>query len=207
MQNPIKSRKCFCCGSRYRLADHHLQPRESGGLNEERNLVTLCPTCHDVVEGQQEGLSAGDIWSNMLKRKASFDQESPRRRKYRLSRESSNPCPTWVSFEEKERYRKEKQMKVIINPRTGKGWTDEEEATFADIMRIGRVERIGAIQLFRRCKSDHAKAIKLAQVNYGRTEEQLAGMERSKAARLAGLAKARQRRPQDGSIRLLEAIA
>jgi len=90
---PIKSRKCFCCESSYRLADHHLQPRESGGLNEERNLVTLCCTCHDAVEGQHEGLSSGDIWLNILKRKASFGQESPRRKRHRLSRENAQPCP------------------------------------------------------------------------------------------------------------------
>lgn len=90
------------------------------------------------------------------------------------------------------------------NPKTGKGWTDEEEATFADIMRIGHMERIKAIQLFRRCKSDHAKAVGLAQANYGRTEEQLAGMERSKAARLAGLAKARQVAPQNRGVELPE---
>ena len=93
MQNPTKSRKCFCCASRCRLADHHLQPREFGGLNEERNLMTLCCTCHDTVEGQQEGLSPGDIWLNVLKRKASFGQESPGRKRYRLSRESAQRCP------------------------------------------------------------------------------------------------------------------
>jgi hypothetical protein len=51
-----------------------------------------------------------------------------------------------------------------INPNTGKRWTDTEEATFAEIMRIGRMERIKAIQLIRRCKSDHAKAVKLARL-------------------------------------------
>jgi hypothetical protein len=94
-----------------------------------------------------------------------------------------------------------------INPRTGKGWTDAEEATFADIMRIARLERIAAIQLFRRCKSNHTKAVKLAQANYGRTEEQLAGLERSKAARLAGLAKANARRSQDRQIQRVEHAA
>lgn len=83
------------------------------------------------------------------------------------------------------------------NPRTGKGWTDAEEVTFAEIMRIARMGRIAAIQLFRRCKSDHAKAVKFAQDNYGMTAEQIAGLEHSKAARLAGLAKANARRAQD----------
>jgi hypothetical protein len=112
MQNPIKSRKCFCCGSRYRLADHHLQPRESGGLNEERNLVTLCSTCHDAVEGQQEGLSAGDIWLNILKRKASFEQESPGRKRYRLSTENAQPCPPYVSSDQQEKFAEGKRKAV-----------------------------------------------------------------------------------------------
>lgn len=73
-------------------------------------------------------------------------------------------------------------------------WTETEEATFAEIMRIGRMGRIAAIQLFRRCKSDHAKALKLARENYGLSDAQIAGLERSKTARLAGLAKANARR-------------
>jgi hypothetical protein len=113
MHNPIKSRKCFCCGSRYRLADHHLQPRESGGLNEERNLVTLCCTCHDAVEGQQEWLSAGDIWLNVLKRKESFKQEAPGRKRYRLSRENAQPCPAYVSLEDQARYARERRREEL----------------------------------------------------------------------------------------------
>jgi hypothetical protein len=49
-----------------------------------------------------------------------------------------------------------------LNPKTGKGWTDAEEATFADIMRIGALGRMAAIRLFRRCKSNPAMALKLA---------------------------------------------
>lgn len=91
------------------------------------------------------------------------------------------------------------------NPQTGKGWTDAEEVTFAEIMRIGRIGRVAAIQLFRRCGSNHAKAVKFAQDNYGMTAEQVAGMERSKAARLAGLVKARQRVAQNRAFELSEA--
>lgn len=94
-----------------------------------------------------------------------------------------------------------------INPNTGKGWTDAEEETFADIMRIGRMGRIASIRFFRCCKSDHAKALKLVQNNYGMSEEQVAAYERSKAARVAGLVKARQRVTQDRRIQLLEVRA
>ena len=98
-------------------------------------------------------------------------------------------------------------IKMNINPRTGKGWTDAEELTFADIMRIGRMGRIAAIQLFRRCKSDHAKALKLAQDNYGLSDAQVAGFERTKAARLAGLSTANARRAQDRPIIRAEVAA
>lgn len=113
MRNPIKSRKCFCCGSRFCLADHHIQPRQAGGLNETRNLITLCCTCHDAVEGQQEGPSAGDIWLNILKRKESFHQESAGRRQYRLSREQAQQCPAYISVQEKRRLAAENRRGVL----------------------------------------------------------------------------------------------
>ena len=94
-----------------------------------------------------------------------------------------------------------------INPNTGKGWTDTEEVTFAEIMRIGRMERIRAIQLFRRCKSDHVRAVRLARKNYGVSHAQLAALERSKAARLAGLSKANERRVQDRHFERVEVTA
>ncbi len=94
-----------------------------------------------------------------------------------------------------------KQDVAVANPLD---WTVEEEATFATIMRIarGQLKRIEAIQLFRRCKSNHAKAVKLAKDNCGLTDAQVAGCERSKAARLAGLARYNASRSQNGrSIR------
>ena len=93
-----------------------------------------------------------------------------------------------------------------INPNTGKGWTDAEEATFAQIMRVGRMDRIKAIQLFRRCKSDHAKAIKLARKQL-RSDGQVAAYENNKATRLAGLAKANASRAQDRRIQRAECAA
>lgn len=81
-----------------------------------------------------------------------------------------------------------------FNENTGGAWTDHEEATFASIMRIARMSRIEAIQFFRRCRSDHAKALKLAQDNYGLSDAQKAAYESTRAARLAGLSKARQNR-------------
>jgi hypothetical protein len=93
------------------------------------------------------------------------------------------------------------------NLNTGKGWTAAEEETFADIMRRGRLARIAAIQLYRRCKSDRTKSLKLTQGKYAMSDAEVAGMERSKAARLAGLAKARQGVAQNRAFELLEVHA
>jgi HNH endonuclease len=48
----LKDFKCFCCGSAARLSNHHIEPRDAGGSDSEKNKVTLCNTCHDVLEGE-----------------------------------------------------------------------------------------------------------------------------------------------------------
>lgn len=48
------------------------------------------------------------------------------------------------------------------NPRTSKSWNDFEESAFAAIMNAGLLERLPAIRLYRRCKSDLARALVLA---------------------------------------------
>lgn len=49
-----------------------------------------------------------------------------------------------------------------INPNTGKGWTDAEEAAFAQIMAAGRLERLPAIRLYRRCRCALNRALQIA---------------------------------------------
>lgn len=49
-----------------------------------------------------------------------------------------------------------------INPKTGKGWTDDEEAAFAELMAAGRLERLPAIRLWKRFNRDLKKALKYA---------------------------------------------
>ncbi len=45
---------CYRCGKHSKsgkgLSTHHLIPRKDGGLDELRNLITLCEKCHDLVE-------------------------------------------------------------------------------------------------------------------------------------------------------------
>ena len=65
-----------------------------------------------------------------------------------------------------------------------KGWTDDEERLFADIMSVSRLSRIQAIQLWKRCRENAAKAVRLAAKNYPRpTEAQLAGLRNANEVR------------------------
>lgn len=40
----------FCRDDSDVLQEHHIVPRRHGGGDEDRNLVTLCPTCHEKIE-------------------------------------------------------------------------------------------------------------------------------------------------------------
>jgi 5-methylcytosine-specific restriction endonuclease McrA len=35
------------------LSVHHIMPRDKGGSNDERNLITLCQHCHDIAEEKE----------------------------------------------------------------------------------------------------------------------------------------------------------
>lgn len=69
-----------------------------------------------------------------------------------------------------------------LNPKTGKGWTDEEEAAFLEIQQVSRLNRIESIQLFRRFKGSREKAVAVAKAHYPVPRE----------SQLNRLAKARQ---------------
>jgi HNH endonuclease len=42
--------KCMRCHIRESLTVHHIKPRDAGGTNQPRNLITLCCKCHDWAE-------------------------------------------------------------------------------------------------------------------------------------------------------------
>ena len=47
--------KCMECGkSNCRLEVHHIKPRRRNGSNTLDNLITLCESCHQKTEGQEE---------------------------------------------------------------------------------------------------------------------------------------------------------
>jgi len=45
--------ECKCCGTSLNLSTHHIIPLKQGGKTDERNLVTLCESCHNLAESGQ----------------------------------------------------------------------------------------------------------------------------------------------------------
>lgn len=41
--------ECLRCGSHHQIQRHHIQPRASGGSDDDENLVPLCRVCHDEI--------------------------------------------------------------------------------------------------------------------------------------------------------------
>lgn len=40
---------CVMCGTRDNLCFHHVVPKSKGGANEDRNILTVCGSCHAVI--------------------------------------------------------------------------------------------------------------------------------------------------------------
>lgn len=70
-----------------------------------------------------------------------------------------------------------------LNPKTGKGWSDAEEADFAQLMAAGNLERLPAIRLYRRMKCDLQKALKYARERAVDHRKQDAGLAKARAAK------------------------
>jgi 5-methylcytosine-specific restriction endonuclease McrA len=52
LRNQVLSRdgwRCQCCGTKSNLEIHHQEFRSRSGDDSERNLITLCSTCHAAV--------------------------------------------------------------------------------------------------------------------------------------------------------------
>lgn len=58
-----RCRRCRASGAVAVLTVHHVNPRDSGGSNDMRNLVALCVACHDWAEVQtaERGLSWAEL--------------------------------------------------------------------------------------------------------------------------------------------------
>jgi len=55
----MKLNFCVACGATTNLEHHHLIPRVTEGPDDERNLVTLCETCHGKAHGLASGFKRG----------------------------------------------------------------------------------------------------------------------------------------------------
>ena len=55
--------KCRKCKASLALTVHHIKPRESGGSDSPRNLLTLCASCHDwaEIETAERGLAWAEL--------------------------------------------------------------------------------------------------------------------------------------------------
>lgn len=42
-------KNCLLCGSTEKLEVHHIIPQCKGGTDDWTNIVTLCPTCHNII--------------------------------------------------------------------------------------------------------------------------------------------------------------
>lgn len=40
---------CYCCGSKKKLCVHHIRYSQPWGKEKQRDLITLCETCHNII--------------------------------------------------------------------------------------------------------------------------------------------------------------
>lgn|SRR3990167_4987648 len=71
-----------CFKTRYKLSRedkfltcHHILPREDGGQNGMDNLITLCNTCHDIIE-EKRLKTKSDIYGFLSEDKRHWHRES-----------------------------------------------------------------------------------------------------------------------------------
>lgn len=50
--------RCIICGASEALTVHHVRPVSLGGAGRDRNLLTLCRSCHDDLENPIRDLFA-----------------------------------------------------------------------------------------------------------------------------------------------------
>lgn len=50
-------------------------------------------------------------------------------------------------------------------------WTPKEEDAFSQLMQVGRLKRMEAVRLYRRCKDNLKRALSIAAANAPTTEE------------------------------------
>src|SRR5713226_7620310 len=100
-----KNSKCYCCGTRLLLSDHHLKPRSEGGTDHPDNLVTVCRDCHDEVEGPADG-----AWERVVQ----FKEQIKSGRIAKTKEERSKEAREWKEKQQEyERELKERKAKFF----------------------------------------------------------------------------------------------
>jgi 5-methylcytosine-specific restriction endonuclease McrA len=61
------SGRCIICGDRYAMPNAHFIPRSKGGLGIEKNVVTLCQSCHRAYDQSADRKCCKDIIRKYLK--------------------------------------------------------------------------------------------------------------------------------------------
>lgn len=76
---------CILCGSPFGVPNAHVIPRSRGGLGVARNVVTLCPACHDRYDnglGRRE--TEAEIRAYLRGKYPDWDEGALRYHKYTL---------------------------------------------------------------------------------------------------------------------------
>lgn len=78
---------CFICGKKvYKHNQHHIKPRSEGGSDERRNLLPVCPRCHNLIE------ELG--WEAIFRLKKSIGNEKKFNRIKKIPKKYLRPKPT-----------------------------------------------------------------------------------------------------------------
>ncbi|QSB11979.1 HNH endonuclease [Lysinibacillus fusiformis] len=79
--------KCVVCDEEMNLHVHHKIPRKLGGPNHADNLVTLCASCHGVIETADIEKAFRKCMNNFMRKKVSMQQPDLSKDIYQLKQE------------------------------------------------------------------------------------------------------------------------
>lgn len=78
--------RCILCGSPYGVPNAHFIPRSRGGLGVARNVVTLCPVCHDRYDnGPGRKATEAEIRAYLQRKYPDWEEGALRYRKHNMS--------------------------------------------------------------------------------------------------------------------------
>ena len=84
--------RCVVCNEESYLHVHHKIPRNLGGIHHKHNLVTLCASCHGVIETGDLERAYQKCLSNYLKKRDFFSSLEPSPCFLHISKRCRNRC-------------------------------------------------------------------------------------------------------------------